>query len=478
MVCFRNPEPIYVIELAAGVGAFAAYFLHKFGELKQESSLRNLEVRYVMTDFTQANLKVWNVHPHLRPFVDAGVLGFGTFDVDTHDRVELVNGGTLTAGGCKNPVIVLANYAFDTFRQDIFRVQDGNLHEMRVTTRAPGAGPIDVKQRDLLPKLRMQYSPRVIDERTYYDDPVYNRLLADYRKVFAEASFTVPIGSLRGLERLFALSGGRGMLLSSDKGFTHLDELYAPNPESMQLHTGCFSMMVNYHALGECFTHRGGVYAATSRRHMNLKTVMCLQGGGRDNFPDTLSTFRRRIEEFGPGEFFEYLQRERETEKSIPQILGLLRLSGHDPGVLYNYAAQIRNNCKGLPEHVNVELRLALEKVWRQYYVTPQNLPFEMARILLALGRPQEGARFNQIAIEFFGEVPAAYLNMGICYYYAEDPGQALRCFERARELNPDFGAPHEWIARITAERARAMPPRPADPVVQEVARTDSAEAS
>lgn len=448
-------EPVYIVELAAGVGAFAAYFLHKLGELLRESSLHTLEVRYVMTDFTQTNLTVWSRHPHLRRFVEQGVLGFGTFDVDAHDRVELMSGGTLVPGGCKNPIVVFANYAFDTFRQDIFRVQEGKLHEVRVTTRAPGAGPVDLADPSLLAKLRTQYTHRPIDERSFYDVPAYNKLLATYRHVFAEATFTVPIAGLDALERLFALSGGRGMLLSSDKGFTQLDELFQANPEAMQLHTGCFSMMVNYHAVGECITHDGGVYASTTRL-MNLKTAMCIKGGGRDDFADTLSMFRRRIEEFGPGDYFELFQKERDADKTIQQFLVLLRLSGHDPGVLLSHANQIRTKCKGLPEHLLVELRLALDRTWSQWYASPQNLPFELGRIMLALGRPVEGARFNQIAIEFFGEIPAALLNMGICYYYAEDPGQALRCFERAKQVNPDFGAPREWIARIHAERARA----------------------
>ena len=469
-------EPVYIVELAAGVGAFAYYFLHKLGELKRESSLRDLDVRYVMTDFTQTNLKVWSRHPHLQQFVEQGALGFGTFDVDVHDRIELLNGATLTPGSCKNPILVFANYAFDTFRMDLFRVQGGRVDEVQVSTRAPGSGPVDFSQPQLAGKLRTQYSYRPIDERSYYDTPAYNHLLATYRKVFADSTFAVPIASLRALDRLFALAGGRGMLLSSDKGFTQLDELYQSNPDAIQVHGG-FSMMVNYHAIGECTTHEGGVYASTTR-FMNVKTAMCIRGGGRDAFPDTLSMFRRRIEEFGPGEFFDFFQKERELEKTIPQFLGLLRMSGHDPGVLFTHATQVRTKCKGLPEHINVELRLALDRTWRQWYASPQNLPFELGRIMLALGRPLEGARFNQIAIEFYGEVPAAFLNMGICYYYGEDPNQALRCFEHAKALNPDFREPREWIARIHAERERRSASIPLPPLPPPPGRAEPAPAS
>src|SRR5690606_35818382 len=135
----------------------AAYFLHKFGELKQESSLRDLDVRYVMTDFTPTNLQGWSEHPHLRPLAASGVLAFGKFDVDADDAIALASGGTLAAGSCKNPVVVFGNYVFDTFRQDIFRVENGKVHEVCVTTRAPGAGPIDVTKDGLMAALRTQY---------------------------------------------------------------------------------------------------------------------------------------------------------------------------------------------------------------------------------------------------------------------------------------------------------------------------------
>ncbi|HEY1552959.1 MAG TPA: tetratricopeptide repeat protein [Kofleriaceae bacterium] len=452
-------EPVYIIELASGVGAFAAYFLHKFGELKLESSLSDLDVRYVMTDFTQTNLQATQAHPHLRPFAASGVLKFGKFDIDEDSAIELVGGGSLTAGSLKNPVIILGNYAFDTFRQDIFRLDNGTLNEVCATTRAPGPGPIDLTRTDLLPKLQTQYSDHPIDEARYYDDPIYNELLAEYRTLLADTTFTIPVASLKAIDRLLAFSGGRGLLLSSDKGFTHLDELYHREQQTIQLH-GSFSVMVNYHAIGRYFTRRGGVYAATSRKQLNLKTAMCVLGDDNEPFVDTLSAFRRGIDEFGPGDFFNYLGLDRSDKRTLEQILGLMRLSGYDPGVLFNHAATIRELCTDIPEWVVVELRLAIDKTWAQYFASSQNLPFELGRILLALRRPLEAARFNQISIDWFGEMPAAYLNMGICYYYAENPAAAMTCFERAIQLNPGFGLPREWIARIESERARAAPAR------------------
>ncbi len=467
-------HPVYVVELAAGVGRFAFQLLNKLHELLQTSSIKHLDVRYVMTDFTPTNIKVWSQHPHLQPFVQAGLLDFGTFDVDRSEEVALVSGGTLSAKTVKNPMVVLGNYAFDTFRHDLFRVSGGKLHEVLVTTRAPQDQAPDLRNTSIVSKLRVQYTPREIGD-AYYQDPAANQVLAYYQQRLAEVTFAIPIGGLVGLRRLITIAGGKLLLLSSDKGFTHEDELYHPDQQSMQFHTGCFSMMVNYHAIGQYFVAQGGMYAATTRRFMNLKTATCILGGTAAQYADTLSMFRERVDNFGPGEFFDLLQQERQDRRqvTVEHFLGLLRLSHWDPGVVWDYAPQLRALAHNMNEGLQLELRLGLERAWRNFFPGPQNLPFELARVFMALRRPIEAIRFNQLSIDWFGETPASYLNMGICHYYAEHPEEALRCFTRSTELNPEFGLAREWSARVLAERARGavggpvlpMPPMASGPV-------------
>ena len=458
-------HPVYLVELAAGVGRFAYQFLLKLHQLLRESSLKNLDVRYVMTDFTSTNLKVWSEHPHLAPFVSEGLLDFGTFDVDTDREVRLLRGGVLSAQTVKNPLVVIANYAFDTFRHDIFRIANDELHEVQVTTRSPDDSP-DLTRTDIISKLKVQYSERPIT-KDYYADPALNRVLAYYREHLAEVSITIPFGGMLALKSLIEISGRRLLLISSDKGFTHEDELYHPGQLAMQFHTGCFSMMVNYHAIGQYFIEQGGHYAATTRRSMNLRTAACILGGDDLQFADTLSTIHDKIQDFGPGEFFDLLQQQRQERRpiSVEHFLGLLRMSNWDPGMVWDYAPQLRGHATNLGEGLQMELRQAMERAWQNYFPGPQNLPFEMARILMSMRRPVEALRYAQISIDWFGDNPASYLNMGICYYYAENSSEALRCFKRALELNKSFGLAREWMARIHAELSQGVAPIVAIPV-------------
>ncbi len=61
----------------------------------------------------------------LKPYVDAGHLDFAIFDAVSDRSIKLANSGvTLEPGACANPVVVVANYLFDTLYHDIFQVGD------------------------------------------------------------------------------------------------------------------------------------------------------------------------------------------------------------------------------------------------------------------------------------------------------------------------------------------------------------------
>ena len=73
--CRIDPkQPLYIVELAAGHARFSYLFLKKFLALKNASTLRHLDIRYVMTDFTETNLKEWAKLPLFRPCLDQGGL--------------------------------------------------------------------------------------------------------------------------------------------------------------------------------------------------------------------------------------------------------------------------------------------------------------------------------------------------------------------------------------------------------------------
>jgi hypothetical protein len=85
-------QPVYIVELAAGHGAFGFLFLKWLTAMKGCSTLRGLDLRYVLTDFSESTVNAWESNPRLRPFVEAGVLELGIFDVTRDREIRLLSG--------------------------------------------------------------------------------------------------------------------------------------------------------------------------------------------------------------------------------------------------------------------------------------------------------------------------------------------------------------------------------------------------
>ncbi|CAM9517448.1 unnamed protein product, partial [Ectocarpus sp. 12 AP-2014] len=146
--------------------------------------------KYVITDFSHANFGFWMNHPRLQELFTLGVVDFAVFDAEARPgevgggkgttkecaesepppppeegsdpaapgscgggggaglwgsgclRLELC-GEELRPGDLDNPVIVVANYVFDSLKQDAFRVHGGVLEELLCTTSIPSSGDVD-----------------------------------------------------------------------------------------------------------------------------------------------------------------------------------------------------------------------------------------------------------------------------------------------------------------------------------------------
>jgi len=86
---FDAAEPFTLIELGAGSGRFAFFFVNAFRSLLALSPFAALPFRYVMTDFTEANLAFWRTHEALAPLCEAGLVDFAVFDAESDDTLRL-----------------------------------------------------------------------------------------------------------------------------------------------------------------------------------------------------------------------------------------------------------------------------------------------------------------------------------------------------------------------------------------------------
>src|SRR5262249_31324636 len=103
-------EPLYIVELGAGAGRFAHGFHRELEALLEALPLELPPVVYVMTDLAEASVDAWEANPLLaaQPAID-----FARFDVAADASFALRRRG-ITVDAVKNPVVVIANYLFDS----------------------------------------------------------------------------------------------------------------------------------------------------------------------------------------------------------------------------------------------------------------------------------------------------------------------------------------------------------------------------
>src|ERR1051325_11398231 len=216
-----SPEnPLLVLELGAGTGKFSYLFLRKLTALLKNNSVPSNLVRYCMTDTAENLVAEWRENAYLKDFVTSGVLEFEVFQAGQERPLK-------TAA----PLVVIANYVFDSLPQDAFSIESGALHEVLVTTSAAAEGEIHSLQ-----DLRFSYQNSAIAPQRYKDD-LWNGILEQYRSRLSTATILFPASGLKAVQQLSGSSDGRMLLLVADKGIAHEEDLaLAPRTPSLDFH--------------------------------------------------------------------------------------------------------------------------------------------------------------------------------------------------------------------------------------------------
>lgn len=259
-----------LLELGAGHGRFAFLFLAEFSKLHRELSPSGAKFQYVVTDVSERNLEFISRHPRLLPFVKAGLLEFALFDLERDSFPRMIRSGKSLADLAPAPLAVIANYVFDSIAADAFYVRQQQLYEVLVTLEDT-APQLNWEDARLLSRLNISYSRHPV-QAEYYSDPRWNRVLEEYRQALPEAAVLLPTATLSCMEKLKSLAGGHFLMLAANKGLSREDELL---PEEglpgMAIHgDGCFSLKVNFNAIGRFLHHAGGEMLIAPHHSVNL----------------------------------------------------------------------------------------------------------------------------------------------------------------------------------------------------------------
>lgn len=260
-------KPLYIIELGSGQGKFSFHFFNAIMQLDKKSAFPLKNIVYVMTDFTDSNFKAWQSHPSLKQFFESGQLDAAIFNAVEDNSLTLFKSKVvLTAGSVDNPVVIVANYLFDTLFHDIFHIENSVLKEGLVSTGSTSDESSDPLNPDIIGRLDNRYLYNDVTPDYYKNEEgdeshlewVLTWYLDHFTKKGSSGTVYVPLGALRALRRLTALSNQQSLILSGDKGNANLDSFGDLFDVDIAVH-GSFSVMVNYHAISLWSASHGGI---------------------------------------------------------------------------------------------------------------------------------------------------------------------------------------------------------------------------
>lgn len=448
-------QAIYILELGTGSGRFSYYCLQELVRLQALFELNDVKFCYIMSDFTQRNIDFWDQHALLKPFVSSGHLDFALYNLETDTHLHLIKQNkTLEKNSLKNPLLVVGNYIFDTITHDVFRVQDRQVLAAPISLRTDETN----MQGDAvvaLEKLAATFSYQPMSTH-YYEHAILNAIVEEYQKTLTTSTVIFPIGGLIAIERLKEIAQGKLLLISTDKGYTHLSELEGRADPRVVFH-GSFSMSVNFHAIGEYFKRsQGDAYFQSLRRA--IKTCVFVAGFNFKNLKNTHNAMNVFVEDFSPGDYFnmhEHLKKTK-TETTLPVVLSHLHLTHFDPHVFKFFIEHIMKNIREA-EAVTIDgLCFAVSRIAEHVYPMPgaHDTYFDIGLFLQSIERYPLALTYYQKSYTIFQKTFNVLYNMGLCHYYLRNTSMALACFKESltypsANIKNDSNA---WIARIEFE--------------------------
>jgi tetratricopeptide (TPR) repeat protein len=432
-----------------------------------------------MSDLPLKNIKYWQQHASLLPFVRQGCLDFAQFDAEQETSLHLMESGlTIRPGDLRQPLLIVANYFFDSIPQELLYVDEGQIYECGISfqgaedasgsdeaggtdgasgTDAVGGmdesgGTDEAGGRDetggtdaagkpsLLESLKPEYHYRRADEYDK-DSNAFHEVLDIYKSKLEDSHFLFPFIGIQCLERLQVLSREGFVLISADKGDHRLEHWEFRDAPKL-IHHGSFSLTANYHALSHVFEQKGAQawFTVHHYNHINVGCILMLQDPA--TYTDTRLAYRRFVEQFGPDDFFSLKMwvLAHVTSMELDQFLSFWRLSGYDAQLLLQCVNRILDLIPDSDEEDLVDIRRGIGLMWEGYYPMDekQDLAFDTGMILYHMQMFEEALQYFKRSLRDYKAQPAVLYNMAICHYELGADAEAVDFAKRTLVMEPE----------------------------------------
>lgn len=408
-------QPLTILELGAGCGRLAFHFLTELRGLCAAQGVPPTAFRYVLSDHSRANFEFWRTHPQFQPFFAEGLLDLAVCDINEPGPIRLeASGTTLAPGDLAQPLVVVANYVFDSVPQDLYHLEKGRCAPVGVSLTLPHPTPTDPGE--LLRHVETEFS--LLPGLPGPAAPCLQELLEGYTRALDRTYLLFPTLALQCLDHLARFSPRGLLLLSADKGTHRLKDLEGRLPPALVRH-GSFSLSVNYHAIKMLCERRGGVALFPPGRHDSVAVSCCLMLAGARDYRETQCAYRRHVAEFGPDDYYGITLHSRQhiAQMTVRDILAYLRLSRHDAHQFARYLPRLRELAPDFTVRDRDAVLAAIARVWDRYFPIGEglNIAGEIAALLCEMDDCERALHYFTHAVRLHGATPDMLALMAAC---------------------------------------------------------------
>jgi tetratricopeptide (TPR) repeat protein len=351
------------------------------------------------------------------------------------------SGEILREGSLKNPLILFANYTFDSLPQDTFYVNEGTLYEGLITVTSKGEQP-DPEDRSILAGLDYDYTDRQIQGNDYYEEAAMNDILLYYKDSLEDTAFSMPIVALRCITGLRKLFSDDILLISTDKGYRNAESMDKNYHPYLSKH-GSISLTVNFHALELYFKGLGGNAIHSLYDHENVTMSLFLFGQRSHTFTETSMAYQEIIESIGPDDFYTLKKAVVPNHKSLTtkELLTFLRYTVWDARTFLEFYNTLLERISSEENFPKEEFVAILHKVWEHYFPIGEegDLASCLASLLAYFGYDQDAIKLYQSSLEFYGDDAAVNYEIALCFYNLQEYDHSMEHLEKSLSIDPDF---------------------------------------
>lgn len=446
---YPNASNFYIVELGTGSGRFSYHMLKALQKLTENHLGKAPDFVYVMTDFVAENLHFWEEHPRFQPYFDAGKLDYASFDAEHDEEIYLRKSRKhLGPGDVKQPLLVIANYFFDSLSHELFHFSNGVIQHclLKLNNYDASAG---LEAGEALKQIELEYDYKSV-KKPPFSDRTYLDILKIYQQNLDNSHVLFPVVGMTCIERLKKISEHGLLLLTADKAYHAIEDLDFLRAPTLSKH-GSFSLTTNYHALKMHCQLSGGVALFPNRLSHHLPVGCLLYVEQAEDYKHSIRHFGVNFNEFSPDDFFTIKKHiEQQIDQlSIRDLFSYLRLSGYDARLFQQVAGRFQDLIKRFSENERFALLQLVANVWDGYFPIAEtaDLAFQIAILLFNLHFFEEAISFIELSEKIYGKTEKSMYVKALCFHSMNETELSEQQMNELLAHYPDSEIANEYLS-------------------------------